>query len=118
VRELEKYVDKYYNNIGSDLRSSILHLAETYNLWDAEMMIVINRVKEDMERFDFLAILSEPRYYDGDTVKMYKKVVNQMLLFRKLYKNQFPDFDIVEATPIEVYENMYPEYFEKELTLA
>lgn len=108
VERLRKYYKLYWNSyIPADLRGNMMNIAEQYNLFDEEEMVVVRRVRKDVERFDFLALLKVPNQWDEQEKKKYSRIVNQMLLFRKLYHKQFPDFEIVEAPPVEVLQSMY-----------
>jgi hypothetical protein len=108
VQTLKRYYEANWNRyIPGDFINNVMFIAEEHNYFDATMMVVVNRVKKDIERFDFIPMLRVPSSYDNEAIKRYGKVINQMLLFRKLYHKQFPDFEIVEATPIEVLESMY-----------
>lgn len=108
VQTLKKYYEANWNRyIPGELINSVMFIAQEHNYFDLEMMVVVDRVKKDIERFDFIPMLRTPSAYDTEALKKYGKVINQMLLFRKLYHKQFPDFEIVEATPVEVLESMY-----------
>jgi hypothetical protein len=108
VEMLRKYIrENTCHYVSTELADSMMVIAEANNLFDHETLIIINEVKKDIERFDFLSALSVPSSWDEAGKKRYKKIINQMLLFRKLYYKQFPDFEIVEAPPVEVLEAMY-----------
>jgi hypothetical protein len=108
VEMLRKYIrENTCHYVSTELADSMMVIAEADNLFDHETLIIINEVKKDIERFDFLSALSVPSSWDEAGKKRYKKIINQMLLFRKLYYKQFPDFEIVEAPPVEVLEAMY-----------
>lgn len=108
VQTLKKYYETNWSRyIPGELISSVMVIAEEHNYFDLTTMVIVDRVKKDIERFDFIPMLKVPSTWDTEALKKYSKVINQMLLFRKLYHKQFPDFDIVEAPPVEVLENMY-----------
>ena len=79
-----------------EVSNSIYEYAKENNIWDREIMEVIDRVEKGMKDYEFISILETPRSYNHEETEKYKRFINQMLLFKKLYnKDSLPEYDLV-----------------------
>ena len=96
VKTLEAYKKEYYFNMDEEVSNSIYEYAKENNIWDREIMEVIDRVEKGMKDYEFISILETPRSYNHEETEKYKRFINQMLLFKKLYnKKSLPEYDLV-----------------------
>lgn len=104
IETLESYKDDYYCSMDEEVSNSVYEYAKENNIWDREIMEVVNRVEKGMQDYEFISILEEPRSSNEAEIEKYKKFINQMLLFKKLYnKESLPQYELVlkeETTPI------------------
>lgn len=100
IRKIRNY--NYANSkfIRSDVATAMLEVAKSKNLWDEEMMPTIKNVENTLKTFDFIKYIAKPNIWDAETVKEVNTVIHQMLLFKKKYKNQLENFELVYQEPI------------------
>lgn len=108
---LKKYVEKNLRDTGDgEVKDYILQVAEDNNLYDKELWDVYLRVKEAIKKYDFITCFAEPDSWDEEDRKKYKRVISQMLLFRKRYYNDLPENAVISITvPPPVQETVSEE---------
>jgi len=93
IKELSQYVDKNSIHVTVELQNIILQAAEEKDLYDKKLWDVYQRVRTNLNKYDFLNLFDEPKYYDTETKKRYDTLINQVLLFRK---KKYDDLDGAE----------------------
>ena len=82
--------------LDNNIKSMIIDVADENDLYDKQLWDVYMSIKKEIVKYDFIELLNPPAYYNHESNLRYKKLVNQMLLFRKKYYNDLPEnFDIV-----------------------
>lgn len=94
---LESYLEDYdkltgyvQNNLVSastdvEIEDAILEVAKEKDLFDKQIWDVYLRIKQAVDRFDFLTCLQVPSVWDKEATRKYERLINQMLLFQKKY---------------------------------
>lgn len=93
---LRKYVKQNETSVDEQLEQEMLAVAEEHSLFDKQLWDRYVKIKDFNSKYDFLSLFGY-RPYDAEARDRYKRVINQMLLFRKKYYNDFEDYDIVTA---------------------
>lgn len=89
---LKKYIENNYKEVGEDeIKDYILEAAEENNLFDKQYWDIYLRLKEAIKKYDFITCLQEPSTWDNSTRVKYKRIIGQLLLFRKKYYNDLPE---------------------------
>lgn len=98
---LKKYVEENFKDTGDDeVKSYILQVAEDNNLFDKQLWNVYLNLKEAVKKYDFVTCLKTPGSYDVEAQKKYKRIIAQMLLFRKKYYNDLPENVVIKIEVI------------------
>jgi len=108
IETIREYKSQFgLNNINFDLAKEIKEIAKEQNLYDLEMLSVINNVKKQLDKFSFVQYLTLPNisHYDSDEQKKeknksFKKMVYQILLFNKKYAEEYDYMDDYEQFDI------------------
>lgn len=104
IEILQKYVEDNYCNMDEEVSNSIYEYAKENNIWDREIMAVVNKVEKGLQDYEFISILQEPTSYNAEEVEKYQRFINQMLLFKKLYNNKsLPEYELI-LKPKPVFE--------------
>ena len=99
------------------LTQAVMTLAKEQNLWDYSIYHVIKRIQDSNELLNFSKHLTVPDERATDDVKAeYSKIVNQFLLFNKVYKGKLENFELVETTPQPIEEKKSNSSDEEELS--
>lgn len=94
IQVLKNYSNTNGKRINSNLEEELLAYAKEHNVYDFEYQDVYNRVKNNIEKYDFINLLQEPSRYDEKGKANVNKLIAQILLFRKKYHNQYEDLEI------------------------
>lgn len=122
IQVLSQYLLK--NNFdltrNEDIKLAIMTLAKEQNLWDYSVYHIIKRVQDSNEVLNFAKHLAIPSDKATDDVKKeYSRIVNQFILFNKVHKGKFENFELVETSPQNIVETSTKEsgdLIEDELT--
>lgn len=99
---VNKYIDDVPGSVSQYAIEDMLKMCEENNLWDYSIMSDIEEVSKLAKEFEFLQVLKLPnRYGDEENKAKFTKYVAQFILFNKLYKNDFEQFEICVKAPIE-----------------
>lgn len=102
VKRVESYINSIYGSIPEQTVNDLMAICEENNLWDYSIMSDIEQVKKITKQFEFLQVLKVPSIYGDEKNKAkFAKYVAQYILFNKLYKNDFEQFEICVKEPIE-----------------
>jgi anti-sigma regulatory factor (Ser/Thr protein kinase) len=102
INRIETYIRDVNGTISDYAIDDLLKICEYHNLWDLEILADIKEMEKIAKKFDFINFLSIPHTYDTEEVKnKFAKYVAQYILFNKLYKNDFEQFEICVKAPIE-----------------
>lgn len=89
---IEQYANQHTKYInGDDIKSCIIDIAKEENLYDRTLWAEYTRVHESLEKFEFITCLKEPYYWNTTELDKYKKLINQMLIFRKKFYGDIPE---------------------------
>lgn len=96
AKKLEEYVTA---NLGyfpdKEVRNKIIDAADLNDLYDKELWGEYKRLREEVERFDFIALITPPNAYNHELKDRYNRLINQYLLFRKKYYKDLENAEIV-----------------------
>lgn len=99
---IQNYIWEVEGSVSQDTISDLLKVCEENNLWDYEIMSDIKEMEKLAKEFEFLQYLKLPGKYDQEENKTkFAKYVAQYILFNKLYRNDFEQFEICVKAPIE-----------------
>lgn len=88
---LEEYIHENLSSCDIETEQAILDVADKYKLYDQSLWDVYLRIVENNQKYDFIHLLAEPNIYDKEAQKKYKKLITQLLLFRKKYYDDLPE---------------------------
>lgn len=92
INILEEYKEKYLKaRLGEDMKKYILDIAEEKQLFDLSIWDVYKRVQEGIKKYEFISCFKQPYSWETEQIKKYNTVINQMLLFRKMYHDDLPE---------------------------
>ena len=94
INKLRIYVEKNYESGNSSMTQAIMDLAESQNLWDYEFMDVYNRVKKELEQYEFLQYLENPSYWDLESRKAINSIITKMLYVQKTVRGLHDNIEI------------------------
>lgn len=98
---LKEYTEANFKDTGDDeVKGYILQAAKDNDLFDKQLWDVYLRLKEAVIKYDFVTCLKTPGTYDVEAQKKYKRIIAQMLLFRKRYYNDLPENVEIEVKVI------------------
>lgn len=103
IQLLKKYQDEnsvYVANISKE----IIDIAEEMNIWDEEIQPLVRKVENFLKDVEFIQIFDKPTYYRANELSIYNNTISKMLLFNKLYKGAFADYELVEKVKEEEIE--------------
>lgn len=93
--ELKNYVDRnmLHPTYGLDqnLKNIIIDVADAHDLYDKVLWDRYLRVKEGVEKYDFITLFNVPSTTNVELTKRYERIIHQMLLFRKKFYNDLPE---------------------------
>ena len=93
--ELKNYVDRnmLHPTYGLDqnLKNIIIDVADAHDLYDKVLWDRYLRVKEGVEKYDFITLFNVPSTTNAELTKRYERIIHQMLLFRKKFYNDLPE---------------------------
>jgi hypothetical protein len=96
AKKLEEYVSA---NLGyfpdKETRNKIIDAADLNDLYDKELWGEYTRLRKEVERFDFIALITPPSAYNHELKDRYNRLINQYLLFRKKYYKDLENAEIV-----------------------
>lgn len=98
VKFLREYISSNSKSGNIGINTIILETARELNLWDGEVIVIINKLKVNMQTFDFIQYLEVPNWNELRK-KEVKHLINQMLLFRKKYYEELKDYSLVYTPP-------------------
>lgn len=111
---LYKTVSKYINDnteekiriYGNVMLTSMISTAETADLWDPEFAHVLKEFEKGLDDYSFITVLKTPTHNDDITVeKEYSKLVNNLLLFKKLrYENKLENIELCVKNSVPLDE--------------
>lgn len=105
VAELGKYINANYNNFDGNysMEEDVIRVCQENNLFDKQLWDVYMRVVENNKKYEFLRVFSKPSVHQPQNTKdRYSRVINQMLLFRKKYYNDFEEYDFLVQKKADV----------------
>lgn len=89
---LRKYVDKNMREyLTEEMKNMVIDVADEHNLYDRQLWDKYLKVKEGVQKYDFINLLQVPSSSNHELTQRYERLVNQILLFRKKYYNDLPD---------------------------
>lgn len=101
-KRVSSYIDEVPGSISAYVLDDMLNICEEQNLWDYSIMSDIKEIEKLAKEFEFLQVLKVPnRWGDEENKTKFAKYVAQFILFNKLYKNDFEQFEICVKEPIE-----------------
>ncbi len=110
INVLSFYVKNNDCTLNGDFKQAMMTLANEQNLWDYSIYHIVKRVKDNNNILKLSKFLSIPSSNEPENIKKeYSNLINQFVLFNKLHKDEFKDFDIVKVIPKKV---ITPEYIE------
>ena len=77
----------------------MIEIAKEYNLYDYSLWDIFKRVEEGIKKYDFVAMIEEPRSWSEENKKKINQLIAQMLLFRKKYYNAYDELEIIVKQP-------------------
>lgn len=92
--KLKRYVDKHimmHYSLSDQIKNIIIDVADEHKLYDLELWAEYLRLKENVQKYDFINLLEVPSTTNHELTKRYERLVNQMLLFRKKFYNDLPE---------------------------
>lgn len=95
ARKLQDYVTRNLKSVGAEVKNTIIDAADLNDLYDKELWGEFTKLKKEVEKFDFLALITPPSSYNQELQERYNRLVNQMLLFRKKYYDELKNAKIV-----------------------
>lgn len=102
VERVQAYIYDVIGSVSDYTINDMLKICEENNLWDYSIMSDIQEMEKLAKEFEFLQFLRLPHRYDGEESKStFAKHVAQYILFNKLYRNSFEQFEICVKPPIE-----------------
>jgi len=101
LTKVRAYINEHAESFTQEAGKAIADLAKEMNLYDEEMLPLINRVDKNMETFSFIQHIKVPSYYETDKLGEINKMINQMLLFRKKYYNELENYELVYKPQVE-----------------
>lgn len=99
AKVLQEYVNKHLETVSDAGKNMIIDAADINDLYDKELWGEYTRLRKEVERFDFLALITPPQAYNHELKARYNKLMNQYLLFRKKYYDDFKNATIVFEQP-------------------
>lgn len=95
------YITKYDVSMQVDLGLEIRQVADKYKLYDLNMLEDIQTVEKQLDKYSFVQFLKLPDFNaytkpeeKEAKLKAFKNMINNYLLFNKLYKNDYEEFDV------------------------
>lgn len=103
IEILRNYVDENGRYIkDNELLESMKALAKETNSYDYQNWDVYLKTKAQLDEYSFLEYFKIPSdYWSDEQTKQVNTLINQMLVYNKLYKNKFENFELVEKKDIE-----------------
>jgi len=100
VQKLKEYSSKNGKYVkDNELLDSMIEIAKEYNLYDYSLWDIFKRVEEGIKKYDFVAMIEEPRSWSEENKKKINQLIAQMLLFRKKYYNAYDELEIIVKQP-------------------
>lgn len=108
LHELEKYlrnnsVSIYTLGDEAMLDESIVEVANKFDLWDEEIIHKVKEFEQFIEDCSFIKLFNIKLSDSSLLGPEIKRVFHQLMLFRKVYRKQFENFELVEKV-VEVEE--------------
>jgi|LakMenE18May11ns_1017448.scaffolds.fasta_scaffold9958435_3 hypothetical protein len=103
IERIQTYIYDVSGSVAEYTVNDMLKICEENNLWDMSIMSDIKEMEKLTKEFEFLQFLRIPSRYTNDEEgkKVFAKHVAQYILFNKLYKNDFEQFEICVKAPLE-----------------
>lgn len=100
AKKLGVYIDKNNVYVDEEVAKEMMDVAEEYKLWDNQLKDKYLLIKEFNKKYGFLTLLGYYKY-DSTQGQSYKRIINQLLLFRKKYYNDFEQYELMVPKKIE-----------------
>jgi hypothetical protein len=99
---INTYIQDVYGSVSEYALEDLLKTCEENNLWDMGILSDIKEMEKLAKQFEFINFMQIPsRYAEEESKKKFAKYVAQYILFNKLYKNDFEQFEICVKAPLE-----------------
>jgi hypothetical protein len=110
IRILKEYVRLNIDSssMSDEIKSGLLELAMEKGLFDKQHWEHYLNVKHYAETYGFLAHIKTPYHWDEKEKKMVKKLINQILLFKKKYYDG-KDYEMVLVEEVKEVEEVVEE---------
>lgn len=105
IEKFKNYIkdENIYYAETEEVQEAILQIAEEKNLWDMEIIHEVRQIEAKLKSLEFIRAFNIPLNANEEQKQIIKKTINQILLFRKLYKGEFDDWEMVKKQkPVEV----------------
>lgn len=90
--ELHEYeVDNYVWISNDTISTSMIKIAEQYNLWDMQIYHKLKQFEDFIKEFDFISYLRNPS--SSDNPDDYSRIIYGMLLMKRMKFNKLPEID-------------------------
>lgn len=113
IDELEVYVNNFHLGLDKkeDVYTSIMTVAKEQGMWDMTIMPSLKKVLDNIEVLRFVSFLKAPPVANEEKTKEFNNIVNQFILFNKVHKARFADYELVRNEPVEVINEAVSEDF-------
>lgn len=111
ITELKRYIkdNRSFNYTSDDILKEISIIAKENNYYDFSIHHKYLKVKSQIDTFSFLENISVPEskcYSETDEefenrIDKFKRFINEILLYKKLYKGEFDNLEICVKSPEE-----------------
>lgn len=91
---LQKYVKENHVHTPPHLLETLQGLAKENNLYDYEFEDVYQNFLKNIKKYEFVKVLKKPSFYNQEELKVYKNMINSLLLLKSKYNN-YENLDII-----------------------
>jgi len=101
--KIGKYVQENYESIPQDIQDAILEQAYETDSFDKSLWDSYTRLKENLDKFEFIMMIETPSMNDKEGIRKYKSLVAQIMMFRKMKYGEFKEYEIVGKKPVSFW---------------